>query len=69
MKVVCIDNIKYGVEYRLTIGKIYEVIRSSDDGNSYIIKNDVEYDTWYWEDLFKKIAEIRNEKIDKLLEG
>jgi hypothetical protein len=66
MKVNCIKNRGYG--YRLNIGKTYDVI---EDGKyDYIIididdKNDELLCPKYY---FKSLAEIRIEKINKLLE-
>ena len=67
MKVKCIDNIN-GTPYRtLTISKIYDVIRENDDW--YCIINDKGKEDYYWRDWFKPaVAEMRNEKINKLLE-
>jgi GTPase SAR1 family protein len=65
MKVVCIDN--NGYERWLTLGKTYEVI--SDDGIFvYNIINDRDQDDWCNKKWFKLLSEIRNEKINKLLE-
>jgi hypothetical protein len=64
MKVKCIDN--KGWKTWLTIDKIYEVIDIDDD--NYYIKDDNGYEFWYPKEWFKLLSEIRNEKIDKLLE-
>jgi hypothetical protein len=64
MKVKCINNDDYS--YYLTIGKIYDVIYFNSIG--YKIFNDVDYSGLYPKKLFKSLSEIRNEKIDKLLE-
>jgi hypothetical protein len=61
MKIKCIDN----HNYYLTIGKIYDVMNESVD--VYWIINDLDKIDWYYKDWFKTVAEIRNEKIDKLL--
>jgi hypothetical protein len=61
MKVVCIDN----GWCNLTIGKTYEVIRVYP--SNYVIMNDIDLDGAYRKELFKPLAEIRNEKINKLL--
>ena len=65
MKVKCIYNI--GNLYQtLTINKTYEVIREND--NWYWIINDKGKEDYYRRDWFKPtVAEIRNEKINKLL--
>jgi hypothetical protein len=62
MKIKCITNIN-----TLTIGKIYDIINYNNDGG-YIIINDNGYEFWYPKEWFKPLSEIRNEKIDKLLE-
>jgi hypothetical protein len=64
MKVKCIDNNGWS---ELTIGKIYNII-DIDNDNDYWLINDNGYECWYSEYLFKLLSEIRNEKIDKLLE-
>ena len=62
MKVVCMDD--YYISLR--IGKTYTVIK--EDLNGYAIINDYNVDCWYNKKFFKSLSEIRNEKIDKLLE-
>jgi S-adenosylmethionine hydrolase len=65
MKVVCIDN--KDLEKYLTISKIYETIVENKHG--YIIINDNGcLDWWYPKECFKTIIEIRNKKINKLLD-
>jgi hypothetical protein len=64
MKVVCIDNDNDW--FYLTIGKVYEVIIVSDFG--YILINDISIKCNYRKEYFKTLSEIRNEKIDKLLD-
>jgi hypothetical protein len=68
MKVVCIGNAFY--ENILTIGKIYEVSLCTPDG--YEILNDNNeyciYSGFNFILLTKSKMEIRNEKIDKLLD-
>ena len=68
MKVVCIDD-NDGYNY-LTIGKTYDVI--NEDGGEYdygyYIIDDNNIKDWYGEYMFKPISEIRNDKINKLLE-
>lgn len=62
MKVVCI----YNGNYYITIGKIYDVI---DETNyTYDIINDRGFVFSYEINCFKSASEIRNEKINKLLE-
>ena len=63
MKVKCIYN--KDLEKWLTIGKIYDVMNESVD--VYWIINDLDKIDWYYKDWFKTVAEIRNEKINKLL--
>jgi hypothetical protein len=62
MTIVCINN--ENNEKKLTIGKSYLVI---DDDVYYYITNDLNYKWFYCKELFKTLFEIRNEKIDKLL--
>lgn len=64
MKVVCF--IKCG---ELTIGKTYDVLSTgTDTTNSYRIINDHGYLFCYEKGLFKQLFEIRDEKIEKILE-
>ena len=35
---------------------------------SYVIISDHKFENWYFKEYFKTLSEIRNEKIDKLLE-
>jgi hypothetical protein len=64
MKIKCIQN-KNRQKY-LTIGKTYNVIKEFDI--CYYITNDVDYNMWFVKTRFKPaVAEIRNEKINKLL--
>ena len=65
MKVKCIDN---GYWLDITIDKIYEVIEYNSDDDYWIINDNGDklgYDKIY----FKPLAEMRNETINKLLEG
>ena len=64
MKVKCF---KQDIFDKLTIGKTYDVIKIDDDGNYYII-DDIGYELRYLKEHFKSLSEIRNEKINKLLE-
>jgi hypothetical protein len=66
MKVKCIDDGDGSWAYILTVGKIYAVIR--EDIFTYKIINDNCYHTSCPKRLFKTLSEIRNEKIDKLLD-
>jgi hypothetical protein len=63
MKVVCINNI--GQPY-LTINKAYEIV--TINGLYYKIISVNGYKHWYPKEYFKPLSEIRNDKIDKLLE-
>lgn len=64
MKIKCIDN--NNNRTNLTIGKTYEVIYIYI--GFYKITDDYGYKDWHSIKLFKTLSEIRNEKIDKLLE-
>ena len=64
MKIKCIDNDDYWLN--LTIDKIYEVIAESSSG--YKIINDLGEENWYRKEWFKTISEMRNDKINRLLE-
>jgi hypothetical protein len=64
MKIKCIKNDGW---LDLTLGKIYDVIFIYNDGD-YDIINDNDYEWYYPKECFKPLYEIRNEKIDKLLE-
>ena len=64
MKVKCIYN---GNLPSLTIDKTYDAISEHD--KCYYIINDKGKEDYYWRDWFKPaVAEMRNEKINKLLE-
>jgi hypothetical protein len=65
MKIKCINN--NGFKKSLTVSKTYEVIYIYNDGD-YEIIDDKGNEFWYPKDYFKTLYEIRNEKIDKLLE-
>ena len=65
MKIKCINNKGY---LYITIGKTYEVVSIYADGD-YIIINDIGIEDCYYEKWFKPaVSEMRNDKIDKLLE-
>jgi hypothetical protein len=64
MKVVCIYNENF--ESYLTIDKSYDVIEERSL-NYKIIDNDGD-EFWYFAEWFKPLSEMRNEKINKLLE-
>ena len=66
MRVKCIDNCG---GFSLTIGKLYDAML--EDTNGYtIMNNDNGHECWYLSGCFELLSksEIRNEKIDKLLE-
>jgi hypothetical protein len=71
MKVICIDN-RYNDmpqednELLLTVGKTYDVIDEASLG--LVITNDEGVNHFYARELFKLLTEVRDEKIDKLLE-
>jgi hypothetical protein len=65
MKVVCVDNKYYE---SLIIGKTYN--SAEMDSVTYFITDDCNsgWFACYEKELFKTLSEIRNEKINKLLE-
>ena len=65
MKVKCINNDDW--KY-LIIDKIYDVIEEDDEDDEYQMINDKGYIWGCSKYRFKLLSEIRNEKIDKLLE-
>ena len=66
MKIKCINNKWNNKKLSLTIGKSYDVINKTE--YRYWIIDDEGDDGWYSKEYFKSLSEIRNEKIDKLLE-
>lgn len=66
MKVVCIRN-KYEHELLLTLGKVYDVI---DERSvlGYLIVNDEGVTNFYAQELFIYLTELRDEKLNNLLE-
>jgi hypothetical protein len=64
MKVKCIDEDWFGI----TADKTYEVIKEDNNTGCYIIMNNFGDKLSYIKECFKTISEIRNEKINKLLE-
>jgi hypothetical protein len=64
MKVKCINNKYY--DDRLALDKIYEVI--AETTYYYQIIDNTFQKTWWNKKWFKTMLEIRNEKINKLLE-
>ena len=64
MKIVCIDN--KNCAFNLTIDKIYNTY--DDDLCNYYMYNDGGHFHYYPKEWFKPLSEVRNEKIDKLLE-
>lgn len=71
MKIVCVSNIQkvFGslVKLDLTIDKIYDVIDYAD--SAYIIIDDSGEEVPYSGYRFKKLEEVRDEKISKILEN
>jgi hypothetical protein len=66
MKVICIKNCNdSGYLFNLEIGKIYDVNDIINSDNYRVFRTRYKYYPKY---LFKTLSEIRNEKIDKLLE-
>ena len=64
-KVVCVKNVnEEGELLSLTLGKVYEHIGS---GYTILVKNDKGKLINYLSDRFRDLAEIRSERIDKLL--
>jgi hypothetical protein len=63
MKIVCINNKGWS---SLTLGKTYDVI-GINMFSEYIIINDISEEYSYIKERFKLLSEIRNEKINKLL--
>ena len=67
MKVKCINNKQGFWSTRIAIGKIYEVI--GEDERRYTIINEKGNIDWFYpKDWFRLLSDIRNEKINKLLE-
>ena len=71
-KVVCVNNIDGNQILNLTIGKVYdEVVIKTDvyigSGYTILVKNDKGDMVDYLSDRFRDLAEVRSERIDKLL--
>ncbi len=65
-KVICIDD--YGLG--LTLGKQYIVIRTNSYDYKYIsIIDDYECEGDYKEDMFISLRELRDDKLDDILDG
>ena len=74
MKVVCIDNqvVYHNLYYQnvyLTIGKCYVVYSEGSTGNTFCITDDRDIKDWYSKVRFKLLSEVRNEKLNELLDG
>lgn len=71
MKIVCVSNIQkvFGslVKLDLTIDKIYDVIDYAE--SAYIIIDDSGEEIPYSGYRFRKLEEVRDEKISKILEN
>lgn len=69
MRVVCIDNIQrvFGspILLALTLHKIYQVVDYSD--GAYIVIDDAGEECPYSGFRFKKLEDVRNDKINKIL--
>lgn len=66
-KVVCVKNVnEEGELLSLTLGKVYDHIGS---GYTILVKNDKGNMVDYLSDRFRDLAEVRSERIDKLLKG
>lgn len=76
MKLVCINNIHH--EDRITVGKIYDFIKMTDDDSAYLMVNDNGH-SWpfvfgEWESKINKFSrdrwisleEFREDKINKI---
>lgn len=64
-KVVCVKNVnEEGELLSLTLGKVYDLIGS---GYTILVKNDKGDMVDYLSDRFRDLAEVRSERIDKLL--
>ena len=67
MKIKCIKNNGWS-HTNITVGKTYDVIEYDKDGN-YLIIDDAHCKSWYLKFYFEPaVAEMRNDKINKLLE-
>ena len=66
MKVLYICD--YDWEGNFTLGKIYDVIDYDTDGSYTIIDDYGMKYNGYPDEWFKSLSEIRNEKIDRLLD-
>jgi hypothetical protein len=66
MKLLCIDN--KGVERHLTIGKIYTLDQIDTFKHGSVIKNDMSFYDIYPMWRFKPLYEIRNKKIENILQ-
>lgn len=66
MRILCINNAEIisGSIPLLTTGKVYEVIKIN--GSQYYIEDNSGERRWYNDFRFKDIAEIRQEKLEKL---
>jgi hypothetical protein len=65
MKLLCIDN--KGIERHLTIGKIYSLEYIDTYKHGSVIKNDMRFYDIYPMWRFKPLYEIRNTKIENIL--
>jgi len=72
MKVVCINNITTSeweegeIKTDLVIGEIYNVIDSRFDGEYYEIETEEVFACFYKKNMFQKLDDWRNDKLNKL---
>lgn len=73
MKLICVDNrIKGNPEdyyFNLTIGNSYEILGLSVKRSSFKVKDDFDHVRIFPKDCFKTLDEIRDEKINTILDG
>jgi len=72
MKIICIDtSIPGRLEEKyihITIGRIYDAIDFTESDQMCEIKDDSGKICWYLKSNFKKLSEIREEKLEIILE-
>ena len=72
MKIVCTDNgtIFFTMKKELTIGKVYDAMLYNYRGEEYYrLLNDNNYESNYLCKRFKPLNEIREEKINTIIDG
>ena len=67
MKIICINNIDSNIcnTNTLTIGKTYVVIRITDNG--YTIVDDTNTSRTYYQNRFRLLSELRDDKLNEIL--